>query len=326
MPPLPVDRFNALAAGAMPMEEAITEFTYEVSSKALAQQVWSFAESGSDELLDRLKLAYMPLKQYCEGQICRGVVSGLTEAFVINEDIRAAILRRNSKASEIIKPFLNGRDVRRYQIGYKQLYLIYTYHGIGIDKYPAVEQHLKPFKAQLQSRATRQAWYELQQPQRNFAQYMDSPKIIFPDIATTPRFALDEVGYYSSNTTYFIPRRDLYLLGLLNSSLGNFYFVKTCAGLEGKTETYLRFFGQYLEGFPIRTINFDDPADMAKHDRMVNLVQRMLDLHKQQQAASSDAARERLQREINVTDEQIDALVYELYGLTAEEIGIVEGR
>lgn len=66
--------------------------------------------------------------------------------------------------------------------------------------------------------------------------------------------------------------------------------------------------------------------DRARHDRMVSLVQRMLDLHKQLQAAGSEAARQRLQREINVTDEQIDRLVYELYGLTEEEIKIVEGR
>jgi hypothetical protein len=59
---------------------------------------------------------------------------------------------------------------------------------------------------------------------------------------------------------------------------------------------------------------------------MVALVQRMLDLHRQQQAAGSEAARERLQREINVTDEKIDALVYQLYGLTDAEIRIVEGK
>ena len=57
---------------------------------------------------------------------------------------------------------------------------------------------------------------------------------------------------------------------------------------------------------------------------MVGLVERILDLHKQKQAAKSDAARERIEREIHVTDEQIDALVYELYGLTKEEIKVVE--
>jgi type II restriction/modification system DNA methylase subunit YeeA len=58
---------------------------------------------------------------------------------------------------------------------------------------------------------------------------------------------------------------------------------------------------------------------------MVALVERMLELHKQKHAARSESARARLEREINVTDEQIDALVYELYGLTEEEIKVVEG-
>jgi predicted nucleic acid-binding Zn-ribbon protein len=70
---------------------------------------------------------------------------------------------------------------------------------------------------------------------------------------------------------------------------------------------------------------FDSSADKARHDRMVNLVRRMLDLHQQQQAATSEAAKHRLQREIAATDEKIDKLVYELYDLTAEEIKIVEG-
>ena len=155
---------------------------------------------------------------------------------------------------------------------------------------------------------------------------MDGPKIIFPDIAIAPRFCLDETGSYGSNTVYFMPRRDFYLLGLLNSRLGNFYFKTTCAGLEGKTETYLRFFGQYLEGFPVRTIDSSVAADKAGHDKMVMLVERMLDFHKQLAAARTPDDKTRLQREIDATDRQIDQLVYELYGLTEEEIKIVEAN
>jgi hypothetical protein len=69
-----------------------------------------------------------------------------------------------------------------------------------------------------------------------------------------------------------------------------------------------------------------DPADKARHDRMVSLVEQMLDLHKRLAAAQDAGERERLQRLIDSTDQQIDALVYELYGLTPEEITIVEGR
>ena len=90
----------------------------------------------------------------------------------------------------------------------------------------------------------------------------------------------DENGYYGSNTIYFIPKQDLFLLGLLNSRLGYFYFKIVCAGLEGKNEIYLRFFGQYLEGFPIVK------AESNRHSRMVTLVEEgMLALHKQAAAA-----------------------------------------
>jgi hypothetical protein len=203
-------------------------------------------------------------------------------------------------------------------------YLIYTYHGIDINKYPAVEQHLRTFKERLTRRATKQEWYELQQPQYNFTKYMDQPKIIFPDIATRPRFALDEVGYYSSNTTYFIPRRDLYLLGLLNSSLGCFYFKNTCAGLEGKNEIYLRFFGQYLEGFPVRTIDTANKTDKARHDKMVSLVDQMLSLNKRLPQVKTDHEKISLQRQIDAVDQQMDQLVYDLYRLTTAEAELIE--
>ncbi len=83
---------------------------------------------------------------------------------------------------------------------------------------------------------------------------------------------------------------------------------------------------QYVETLPIRTINFSDPADVAHHDRVVELVQRMLDLHQQLAAARLPDDTTRLQRQIDAVDKQIDALVYELYGLTDEEIKIVEGE
>ena len=318
-PPLPAEKFAAVSGGSLTAEQAIASETHEVAPGALKQAVWSFGEAGADELLARLKAHGVPLAKYCDGQICMGIKSGLTEAFVIDAETRADILRRNPKAAEIIKPFLNGRDVRRYQINYNDQHLIYTYHGVDIGKYPAVETHLKPFRDKLLKRATKQEWYELQQPQYKFAKFMDGPKIIFPDIATAPRFALDEAGYYGSNTTYFIPRRDLYLLGLLNSRLATVYFSKTCAGLEGKNEIYLRFFGQYLEGFPVQVANQRD-----QHSRMVSLVESMLALNKQLAAAKTPHEQESIKRHIDATARQIDKLVYELYGLMDEEIKIVE--
>jgi hypothetical protein len=81
---------------------------------------------------------------------------------------------------------------------------------------------------------------------------------------------------------------------------------------------------KYLGKIPIHPIDFSDPADKARHDNMVALVERMLALHKQLADVKTDHEKTLIERQIEATDRQIDALVYELYGLTEEEIGIVE--
>ncbi len=107
-----------------------------------------------------------------------------------------------------------------------------------------------------------------------------------------------------------------YLQGILASKLMNFWCVNYLADDMNKS---------YLEQLPIRTVDFTNPADAARHDRMVSLVQRMLDLHKKLAAEGAPHVKTVLQRQIEATDRQIDALVYELYGLTAAEIAVVEG-
>jgi len=323
-PPPPTEKFYAIANRTISVEQAISETTHEVARDALAPTGWSFAKTDTSTLLARLRSSCISLGKYCDGQIGYGIKTGLEEAFVIDEKTKDKIIHRDKKAAEIIKPYLNGRDVRRYNIDYKKIYLIYTYHGIEIKQYPSVEEYLKPYKEKLQNRATKQKWYELQQPQFNYAPYFDSRKIVFPDIAIMPRFTLDEIGYYGATTTFCIPRWDKYLLGILNSRLSYFYFAETCAALEGKADRYLRFKRQYVEDFPVHPINLANPADKARHDRMVTLVDQMLSLNKQLAAAHTDHEKTTLQRQIESTDRQIDKLVYGLYELTPEEIAIVD--
>ena len=136
----------------------------------------------------------------------------------------------------------------------------------------------------------------------------------------------DKEGFYLGNTAYFIQTDDLYLLGVLNSKL-IFNYYKRIATVLGDPDKggRLRWFSQDVEKIPIRTINFADPLDKARHDRMVALVTQMLDLNKKLQDARLEQERTMLSRQIEATDAAIDKLVYELYGLTGEEIAIVEG-
>jgi hypothetical protein len=113
----------------------------------------------------------------------------------------------------------------------------------------------------------------------------------------------------------------LYLLGLLNSRLLRWYFPFISAPFRGGWLSANR---QFLSRLPIRLIDFSDRSDKARHDRMVALVQRNLLCHKCLEAGRDDTDREVHQRLIDSTDDAIDQLVYELYGLTEKEIEIVE--
>jgi hypothetical protein len=325
-PPPSIEQFGIISGGSIPLDRIVEVTNRSISSNVFSQEYWSFADQETESILDKLKNKSQSLDGYSNHQILMGIKSGLTDAFVIDSQTRKKIIDANPNAQEIIKPFLNGKNIRRYSLAPEKIFLIYTFHGIKIEDYPAVIEHLKPFSPKLKNRATKQEWYELQQPQHGYKSQLDNPKIVFPDIAKGPRFYLDMNGNYCSNTVYFIPGQDLFLLGLLNSKVGFFYFKNKCAGLEGKNDIYLRFFGQYLKDFPVRIINSADPTDKARHDRMVALVMQMLELNKKLQDVSLDHEKTLLSRQVEAADAAIDKLVYELYGLTEDEIKIVEGN
>jgi hypothetical protein len=112
-----------------------------------------------------------------------------------------------------------------------------------------------------------------------------------------------------------------YVLGLLNSRLLDFFLKRVSTPLRGG---FFRYFTQFVEQLPIRPIDFSNRSDRSRHDKMVELVDRMLALHKQLAAAKAPPERANLQAQIDATDRRIDRLVYELYGLTDAEIALVE--
>jgi hypothetical protein len=113
-----------------------------------------------------------------------------------------------------------------------------------------------------------------------------------------------------------------YVLGLLNSRLLDWAIKSLTSRFRGG---YYAFSRQFIERLPIRVIDFSNKADNKAHDRMVSLVDSMLALHKQLASVKSESQKTVIQHQIDATDAEIDRLVYDLYGLTAEEIAIVEG-
>ena len=153
---------------------------------------------------------------------------------------------------------------------------------------------------------------------------------MIPYMTTRLRTAVDDVGdlFFVNITTGGYGMRieigncsQLYVAALLNSNLLDFCVRQNTNMFRGG---YFAANKQAVENLPIRTIDFSDRADVKRHDAMVSLVQRMLDLNKRLAKAKPGHARTVLEREVAATDRRIDELVYELYGLTDREVRIVE--
>ena len=244
---------------------------------------------------------------------------------------------------DLVYPILSGTDVIRYgELPYRQ-FIIFPYR-VKNEKpqlinlrdinslYPSTCQYLLDNKSILESREKGkfrgEGWHKYGRSQNIGIQ--SRSKICIPRLVPSLYATLDDGG------THFLDNVDVggitlkkhyekmglsYLLVLINSKLLKWYFPYISAPFRGG---WLSANKQFLSNLPIRIINFDNPEDKKQHDRMVKLVERILQLNKDLQKAKTSHKKEVIQRQINATDKQIDKLVYKLYDLTEEEIAIVE--
>ena len=321
-----------------------------IPSKNATEREWNFSTGLSSKLLD--KLSRMPTKlRDAASRIAQGIRTSANEIYVMElisnssdgkiVNVKSKLLDRNFEIEKnVISLFLQGREIKPYNILPSSNVVIIPYDAENgrmkfinkeemQNRYPKTYAYLLKNKIKLEEREHGKmkgdSWYAYVYPKN--LEVMKSCKILVPDIANRGSFALDELGEYTFTSGYgIILKSDLkesakFILGLLNSKVLDFYLKKISTTMRGG---FFRYFTQYLEQLPICTINFSDPADTARHDRMVSLVDSMLFLHKQLQEARTPHELTALQRQIEATDRQIDALVYELFELTEEEIKIVE--
>lgn len=333
----PGDAFEAATLKTLAtadLESHVESHRFTVCHDALDDSGWSLVKADTQALLNKLGNIGVPLGEYVNGKIFRGVLTGLNEAFVIDEATRQRLIAEDSKSAEVIQPFLAGRDIKRYMPLETGKYLILFPKGFTNAKtlnaekpwnwiqkeYPAIAAHLGPFRAKAEKRYDKgDYWWELRAC--DYYAEFEKPKIIYPNICKKPEFSIDEECLYTNQKCFIIPSNDKYFLGILNSRVMSFLFASLLPKLRGDfyEPGYV-----YFSKFPVRTINFNDPADAALHDQMVGLVDQMLTLNQKLAASNMPQAKEVLKRQLASTDRQIDRLVYRLYGLTDEEIQIVE--
>ena len=225
---------------------------------ALAGPQWSLGGTATQVIIEKMRVVSVPLGEYVGDKILYGIKTGFNEAFVIDRRTRDRLIAEDHKSAEIIKPFVVGRDIKRYGLDAEERYIILTKIGTPIERYPAVFAHLQQYQPQLEARWDKgNHWWELRAC--DYYEEFEKPKIIFPDIADGCKFAFDTAGIYSTNTTYLMPvdPSQKYLVSLLNSSLVEFFFRDLSALIRGG---YLRFFTQYVTQIPIRRITSTPPG------------------------------------------------------------------
>lgn len=296
------------------LSEAFQERSFSMDACSLPLDGWTLTSSEVLKLLEKLQKIGMSLAEYVDEDFYRGVVTGCNDAFIIDESIRQQLIAEDARSSELIKPVLRGRNLKKWKTENSGYYLIFTLHGIDIEQYPAVKRYLSQYRTELEPKKSpeqqsgrkmgRYKWYEIQDVTAYYAEF-EKPKIIYPQTAKSLYACYDTVGTFGLNNVYFIPTRDLSLLAILNSKLFDWYARHKFYNLNDPWEGgRLQFFAQYMRNVPIANRT---PAQKRELSR---LVKRILP------DPQSDGVRE--------IERKIDKLVYQLYGLTDPEIELIK--
>lgn len=215
---------------------------------ALGAGSWELENPALRALRDKIKKGRKTLKEVY-GSPLYGIKTGLNAAFVIDNATKERICAQDPKSADLLKPFLEGKDLKRWRAEPRGLWLIYIpKNRIEIDDYPAIRDWLLPFKERLENRATKQEWFELQQPQEAYVPGFEKTKITYRDIAAENPFHLDESGSYLETTAFALPSDDYAIAGLLNSTTLWFVFRSLTPLASGG---YFRMKAQYVGQLPI---------------------------------------------------------------------------
>ena len=237
--------------------EAIPESNFRATFETLAENYpqaslpsgsWELESPALRALRDKIRKGRKTLKEVY-GSPARGIVTGLNEAFVIDNSTKEKLVAEDPKSTDLLKPFLEGKDLKRWRAEPRGLWIIYIpKNRISIDDYPAIRDWLHPFKERLERRATKQEWFELQQAQEAYSEPFSKPKISYPHFNSEQNFSAELAGSFSNDKSYFIPNDDRFLLAYLNSAIGWFYLSDLAPAVRGGFHE-LRV--QYVERLPI---------------------------------------------------------------------------
>ena len=254
-------------------------------------------------LRERLRSAGRPLAQYVKTRSYFGISTGRDEAFVVDSATRDELIAEHPSSADILKPFLHGRGIKRWQVEAQGLWLILAYRGIEINSYPAIQKHLEKYRDSLSKRAGKQKWYELQATLDDSKRFTQT-KLVCPNLYNHQTFAIETDGFYCGHTCYIIPTEETWLCGVLNSRVVEWFYSQVSNQLTGDE---LRALSSYMQQIPIPNITSTQKGLIGK------IVDYLIYLQRQPTTNSKDLAYARDYIMLRYFERIIDGLVYESY-------------
>jgi hypothetical protein len=254
--------------------EGVSRFAAQVANKLIPVSMhdqddsgWQLGDDAGRRLFRKLMAAGTPLGEVVDGCMYRGVLTGLNEAFIIDQATRDRLVADDPACAVILKKMLRGEDLRPWYQENEGRWLIAmpcgwtkTTFGGGLTeadawqqltaRHPGITCHLAPFAAAARRRWDKgEYWWELR-PCDYYAAF-DQPKIFWPDIAKTPRFSWDASGIYLGNTGYILTPDHPWVLGYLASRCAWFLIARTAIGLgERAGMNRYRLIDQFMRPLP----------------------------------------------------------------------------
>lgn len=312
---------------------------------------WNFGSDSNSALLDKIKQQPQTLADVTR-KIFVGLQTSADKIYVLSIiEERSKTWRCFSKSLDreieiekgLVKPFLMGKDVKKYEKPKPNNVCIFPYDIIegkaqimqadNLKKqFPKGWQYILDNKKELEGRENgkmkHDAFYAYIYP-KNLAEF-EAVKVMTPEIALGSQLTLDTEGicYHTTKVYSFsfldtVKESQKYFLAVMNSPILWFFLTSTGYVLRGG---YFTFKTEYLKPFPIKRINFKDKTEKAKHDELVKLVDIVLELKTNIANETSSRDKERLENKLHNTEGIINKIVYELYELNQDEIKAIENN
>lgn len=273
------------------MNDYIRQYSEPIDYKV--GEIWTILNQVEQSIKKKIEIIGKPLKDW-DIKINRGILTGLNEAFIISKEKKEELIAEHAKSAEIIRPILRGRDIKRNEVDFQDLYIINTHNGytsengeiippIDIKDYPVIKNWLdngswntKPVKGTNTERLIKRTDqgttpYNL----RNLAYMNDlnKPKILYSEIVRSPQFYIDLDGKYIPEASSFLMIGDhvKMLIKYLNSATVSWFFKCFYAG--GGLGEGFRYKKTFIEKLPIPNQPIHEEEDIAIENKIFEAYQ-----------------------------------------------------